>query len=127
MEQNGVSLLLLKNSIAGAEQSMKPANVELTMGHDIGVSKSYYKPTEKEILEDYLKAVDLLSIYTTATKEIEFENRIKELSDRNENNEYMIKAKLQEKDDALTALSDKVIKLMAEVAELKKFRKNKSI
>ncbi len=45
-----------------AEQAMRPANVELTMGHDIGVSKSYYKPTEREILEDYLKAVDLLSV-----------------------------------------------------------------
>ena len=41
---------------------MRPANVELTLGHDIGVSKSYYKPTEKEILEDYLKAIDLLTI-----------------------------------------------------------------
>ena len=28
-----------------AEQVMKPINVELTMGHDIGLSESYYKPT----------------------------------------------------------------------------------
>jgi integrase len=28
-----------------AEQVMKPINVELTMGHDIGISKSYYRPT----------------------------------------------------------------------------------
>ena len=41
---------------------MKPINVELTMGHDIGVSASYYKPTEHEILKDYLKAVDILTI-----------------------------------------------------------------
>lgn len=45
-----------------AEQVMKPINVELTMGHDIGVSASYYKPTEREVLEDYLKAVPCLSI-----------------------------------------------------------------
>jgi hypothetical protein len=45
-----------------AEQVMKPINVELTMGHDIGISASYYKPTEKEVLEDYCKAVELLSI-----------------------------------------------------------------
>jgi hypothetical protein len=45
-----------------AEQVMKPINVEITMGHDIGVSASYYKPTENEVLEDYLKAVDLLTI-----------------------------------------------------------------
>ena len=42
-----------------AEQVMKPANVELTMGRDIGVSESYYKPTEREILDDYLKAVNI--------------------------------------------------------------------
>ena len=45
-----------------AEQVMKPINVELTMGHDIGLSESYYKPTEKEVSEDYLKAVPLLMI-----------------------------------------------------------------
>jgi integrase len=45
-----------------AEQVMKPINVEITMGHDIGLSASYYKPTEREVLEDYLKAVDLLTI-----------------------------------------------------------------
>lgn len=45
-----------------AEQVMKPINVEITMGHDIGVSASYYKPTEHEVLEDYLKAGNLLTI-----------------------------------------------------------------
>jgi hypothetical protein len=25
----------------------KPINVEITMGHDIGLSESYYKPTTK--------------------------------------------------------------------------------
>jgi hypothetical protein len=45
-----------------AEQVMKPINVEKTMGHNIGVSRSYYKPTEREVMEDYLKAVSLLTI-----------------------------------------------------------------
>jgi hypothetical protein len=44
------------------EQAMKPINVEITMGHNIGVSGSYYKPTEKEVLLDYLNAIDLLTI-----------------------------------------------------------------
>jgi hypothetical protein len=50
------------NKESRAEQVMKPINVELTMGHDIGISASYYKPTEKEVMEDYLKAVDSLTI-----------------------------------------------------------------
>jgi len=62
-----------------AEQVMRPANVELTMGHDIGVSKSYYKPTEREILQDYLKAIEMLSVYNTNNNK-ELENRVKELN-----------------------------------------------
>ena len=45
-----------------AEQVMRPINVETLMGHSTGISDSYYRPTEKELLEDYLKAVPLLSI-----------------------------------------------------------------
>ncbi len=41
---------------------MKPANVELLIGHDIGISSSYYKPTESQLLEDYLKVVNLLTV-----------------------------------------------------------------
>jgi len=36
---------------------MKPLNVEISMGHNTEVSASYYKPTELEVMEDYLKAV----------------------------------------------------------------------
>jgi integrase len=44
------------------EQIMKPANIELLIGHTIGISTSYYKPTESQLLEDYLKAADSLTI-----------------------------------------------------------------
>jgi hypothetical protein len=45
-----------------AMESMKLLNVKLLMGHDTGLEKSYYKPDEKTLLEDYLKVVDLLTI-----------------------------------------------------------------
>ena len=45
-----------------AEQVIRPANVEILMGRDIGVSESYWRPTEHELLEDYLKAVPMLSM-----------------------------------------------------------------
>jgi hypothetical protein len=38
-----------------AEQVMKPINVKVLMSHSTGVSDSYYRPIEKEILQDYLK------------------------------------------------------------------------
>ncbi len=49
------------------QQIMKPINVEILMGHSVGVSGRYYKPSEKELLEDYLKAVP----YLTFSKEPE--------------------------------------------------------
>ena len=41
---------------------MKLLNVKMLMGHDTGLEKSYYKPTEKQILDNYLNVVDLLTI-----------------------------------------------------------------
>jgi hypothetical protein len=45
-----------------AEQVMKPINVFLILDHDSGISESYYRPTFQEVLEDYLKAVPLLTL-----------------------------------------------------------------
>jgi len=87
-----------------AEQVMKPANVEITMGHDLGTSESYWKPTEREVLEDYLKAVPLLTI--NADKLI-LEKQVEELTEKTKDNEYIIKAKLQEKDKELHTLREK--------------------
>ena len=99
-----------------AEQVMKPINVEITMGHDIGISASYYKPTEREVLEDYLKANPLLTING---ENLVLQKQIQELAEKTKDNDYLLSAKLLEKDDALTNLSDQVMKLMAEVQELK--------
>jgi Iap family predicted aminopeptidase len=41
---------------------MKPINIEKLMNHSVGISDSYYRATENELLEDYLKAVELLTI-----------------------------------------------------------------
>jgi integrase len=99
-----------------AEQIMKPINVEITMGHDIGISSSYYKPTEREVLDDYIKAIPLLTINGNSSI---LQKQVEELAEKTNNNDYLFKAKLQEKDDALVTLSDQVMKLMAEVQELK--------
>jgi hypothetical protein len=47
-------------------KGMKSINVKMLMGHDIGVSGHYYRPTESDLLDDYLKhAVDSLTIDPT--------------------------------------------------------------
>jgi hypothetical protein len=48
---------------------MKAIHIQMLMGHSTGLDDSYYKPTEQELLEDYLKAVPLLTINDTITEE----------------------------------------------------------
>ena len=103
------------------EQVMKSINIEILMGHTIGVSDCYYKPSEKEILEDYQKAINVLTINKNNNNTI-VEKEIKELKEKNEKNEYIIKSKLQERDDAITALSDRVMFLIEEINKLKNQR-----
>jgi hypothetical protein len=98
-----------------AEQVMKPINVEITMGHDIGVSASYYKPTEREVLEDYLKAVDLLTI--NGDKLI-LQKQVLELKEKSKDSEYIIRSKLEEKDIQLRNIQDQFTAMQSQVQVL---------
>jgi hypothetical protein len=112
---------------------MKPANVELLLGHDLGISKSYYKPLEKDVLQDYLKAIDVLSFYSENGQLIK---KIEDLEEKNQNNDYIIKGKLLEKeeeikelqlkdkikDEVLASISDQLLSLMTEMNTLKNKR-----
>jgi hypothetical protein len=40
----------------------KSINIETLMGHSLGISDSYYRATDIELLSDYLKAVEFLTI-----------------------------------------------------------------
>ncbi len=51
------------------------------MGHDLGISKRYYKPQEKVVIEDYLKAVKNLTIQKNNDNLLEKE--IDELREKN--------------------------------------------
>lgn len=97
---------------------MKSINIEILMNHSTGISDSYYRPQENEILEDYFKAVSFLTISNDNIEEIEKE--INELRKKNENSEYLIKSKLEERDDAIATLSDQIMSLMLEVTTLKR-------
>lgn len=41
---------------------MNHNNIKLLMDHSLGESQNYHRPTEQELLEDYLNAVDMLTI-----------------------------------------------------------------
>jgi hypothetical protein len=41
---------------------MNHNNIKLLIDHSLGESQHYHRPTEQELLEDYLNVVDLLTI-----------------------------------------------------------------
>jgi hypothetical protein len=83
------------------ERVMKSLNVEILMGHDIGLANSYYKPSEQELLEDYIKSVNLLTINNDKSK---LEKQVEELKEKSKDNEYILKEKLQERDNDINEL-----------------------
>jgi integrase len=84
------------------ENIMGPANIELLMGHNIGLAKSYYKPTEKELLSDYLKASDLLTI----DEENKLRRTLDELTKKQEQDYLVIRNKLSEKDEFIQKIQE---------------------
>jgi hypothetical protein len=85
------------------EQVMISANVEKLMGHSNGLKDSYYKPTENEVLKDYLKVVNSLTI----TEELRLKIRLTELDEENKSNDQFIQKKFDERDEQITRLVQK--------------------
>jgi hypothetical protein len=113
-----------------AEQVMRPINVEITMGHNIGISASYYRPTPHEVLSDFKKAVPLLMIDDDRS---ELEKQIKELKERTEESTYerdseLLEWKKKYLNDVkgliqqMNSMKDFQKETQKELAELKKYR-----
>jgi hypothetical protein len=105
---------------------MKPIN-----NHSTGISDSYYQATEQELLEDYLKALDMLSVNDD---KLTLQKQVAELTEKSKEENYIIKGKLSEKEqeihllnqhnsinaDAIATLSDQLAKVMQEIEMMKK-------
>jgi hypothetical protein len=110
---------------------MKPINIENLMGHSTGISDSYYRPTENDLLQDYLKCIDALTIQRDETI---LQEQVEDLKEKSEDNEYIVKAKLQEKDeqiqlliqrdahntDAISSMSDMLLEMRKKLEALEK-------
>ncbi len=111
------------------QKSLKSINVSILMSHDTGIVQHYYEPKEEDLLDDYLKASDLLTI----NEEYKLKTQVKELTKKNNEKEYMINVALMEKDKevenlkkqdkikeaALIKLSDQVMLLMKDIQGIK--------
>lgn len=99
---------------------MKPINIELLLSHNIGISNSYYRPTENELLQDYLKATNHL---TFDKKEL-LQKELSDFEQKHELESFIMKARLHDQDEENKALRQKYeidMKLLEEKIE-KKFQ-----
>ena len=107
---------------------VNPEIREMLLGHKIGLATAYYRPTDEEIYQEYLKAVDLLTINEENRLKIENE----QLREENKYGEYIINGKIEEtykeiqtlkqrqldNVDVIATLSDKVDELMEKISLL---------
>jgi hypothetical protein len=64
---------------------MKPSIIEVSMGHSLGgVSDSYFRPREEEVFEEYIKAVDSLTISPENKRNAGSKEEVARLADREE-------------------------------------------
>jgi integrase len=108
---------------------VKPINIEKLMGHSTGISDSYYRATESELLDDYLKAVPVLTI----SSEYRLQNDMEKMMNESKNILTNTELQLYEKEkaiamrtergsineEAIATLSDQLVKLMEEIDILK--------
>jgi hypothetical protein len=109
---------------------MKPINIEKLMNHSVGISDSYYRATENELLDDYTKSIDSLTIHDD---KLTLQKQVAELTEKSKEENYIIKGRLSDKEkeiqqlmqrdsmntDAIASLSDQLAKIMQEVELLK--------
>lgn len=78
---------------------LNPEAREMLLGHSIGLNKAYYRPGEDEVLSEYLKAVDLLTIKEENRLKIKVEElteKRNEIQLMKESHEQEMKAMRQE-------------------------------
>jgi hypothetical protein len=108
---------------------MKPINIEKLMGHSVGISDSYYRATEMELLEDYKKVI----LQVTINKESKLKEKISIIQQDRLTNELQLNNSIIEKNrelvlvkednaiktDAISGLSDQIFKLISEMEKIK--------
>ena len=72
---------------------MKPINIEILLSHSVGISSSYYRPTEADLLQDFLKVSELLEF----DKQEKIKKDLHKYEEKSREDIYMIKGKLKGK------------------------------
>ena len=91
---------------------MKSINVKVLMGHSIGVEDSYYRPQEKDISEDYKKAIPSLTISgNRETNQAQSYQELQDLRTQLEQYKHMVESQTQD----MTTMREDMNNIMFEV------------
>ena len=93
---------------------MKPINIENLMGHSTGKSEPYYRPTENDLLQDYLKCVDALSVNDEKT----LQKKVDDLANKSKDNNDIMRGKLQEKDEEMKSMKQQLDTMQSQIQTL---------
>jgi hypothetical protein len=96
---------------SNAERIMHPLNIEILMDHKTGVSDSYYRPTEQELLDDYVRAIDYLSVNRDEKTAVQLQKQVAELTEKSEHRQA-------EKDREAEDIKKQLAELKANVNQL---------
>ncbi len=97
---------LRKELEAGKKRHPFPTNHFLRKYFKTRCELAGMKPinTENDLLQDYLKCIDALTIQKDETK---LQEQVKDLKEKSIDNDYVVKARLQEKDEQIQTLMKK--------------------
>ena len=90
-----------------ANKRINPEIREMLLGHKIGLSSSYYRPSETELLEEYLRVIPDLTI----NQENRLSRQVQELQEQDDYQKFIIDKKMKEKDEQIKILMFKIDKL----------------
>jgi integrase len=86
------------------QKVMRELIVSMLMSHDTGIVQHYLRPKEEDVLTEYQKAIPLL---TVNQDENSLNDKVKELEEQNKTSIYVIKGKIEEKDEKVKELEAK--------------------
>jgi integrase len=98
-----------------ANARISPEIREMLLGHSIGLGDSYYRPTEDEMLSEYLKVVDTLTI----NEENRLQKQVQELKEQDNYQKYVIDKKIKEKDEEIAKMKQAMRTVLDTVDEMR--------
>ena len=93
---------------------MKSINIEILMGHSIGISDSYYKLTENELLTEYLKAIKYLMV----GDENRLQDQVSEILSNNQKDTNLLNDKIIEKESEIEKMKQQIKSLLKAQREI---------